>query len=51
MPDNVTFARGGIRYIKSKTDLLLGSDEVQEVIDQIDSGRLEPSLKTNRQHI
>ncbi|MBA6337429.1 NERD domain-containing protein [Colwellia sp. BRX8-7] len=51
MPDNVRFARGGIEYIKSKTDLILNDQEVVSVIEQVESGRLERSFKTNRQHI
>jgi restriction system protein len=51
MPENVRFARGGIEYIKSKTDIVLSRQEVANVIEQIESGRLERSFKTNRQHI
>jgi restriction system protein len=51
MPDNVRFARGGIEYIKSKTDIVLSGQEVANVINQIKSGRLERSYKTNRQHV
>jgi restriction system protein len=51
MPENVRFARGGIEYIKSKTDIVLSGQEVANVIEQIESGRLERSYKTNRQHV
>jgi restriction system protein len=51
MPDNVRFARGGIEYIKSKTDTVFNPQEVASVIEQIESGRLKRSIKTNRQHI
>ncbi|MFK5894091.1 MAG: NERD domain-containing protein [Pseudomonadota bacterium] len=51
MPDNVRFARGGIEYIKNKRDVAFNEDEVTDVIEQIESGRLERSFKTNRQHI
>ena len=51
MPDNVRFARGGIEYIKSKRDITLSEDEVADIIEQIESGRLERSIKTNRQHV
>ncbi|MBU2923469.1 NERD domain-containing protein [Colwellia sp. 1_MG-2023] len=51
MPDNVRFARGGIRYIKSKTDIVFNTEETQSIIEQIESGRLEYSFKTNRQHV
>lgn len=51
MPDNVRFARGGINFIKSKTDVVFNAEEVTNIIEQIESGRLERSFKTNRQHI
>jgi len=51
MPDNVRFARGGIEYIKSKTDAIFNGDEVANIIEQIESGRLERSFKTDRQHV
>jgi len=51
MPENVRFARGGIEYIKSKTDIIFNRQEIANVIEQIESGRLERSYKTNRQHV
>ncbi|MBA6289053.1 nuclease-related domain-containing protein [Colwellia sp. MB3u-4] len=51
MSENLRFARGGIEYIKSKTDIVLSGQEVANVIEQIESGRLERSYKTNRQHV
>ena len=51
MPENVRFARGGIEYIKSKTDIVFNDDEVANIIEQIESGRLERGFKTNRQHV
>jgi hypothetical protein len=51
MPDNVTFARSGIEYIKSKTDIVFKDGEVVNLIAKIESGRLERSFKTNRQHV
>jgi hypothetical protein len=51
MPDNIRFARGGIEYIKSKRDIAFSEDEVADIIEQIESGRLERSINTNRQHV
>jgi len=51
MPDNVTFARGGIEYIKSKRNIVFSEGEVADIIEKIESGRLERSFKTNRQHV
>jgi hypothetical protein len=51
MPDNVRFARGGIDYIKSKREIAFSESEVTDIIEQIESGRLERSIKTNRQHV
>ena len=50
MPENVTEGGGYIRFIKSKTDILLTESEVQQVIQQIADGRLKPSIKTHREH-
>ncbi|MCU7837213.1 MAG: NERD domain-containing protein [gamma proteobacterium symbiont of Taylorina sp.] len=51
MPDNVTYARGYIRYIKSKTEVVLSQGEVNEITRKIESGRLKPSFNTNREHV
>lgn len=51
MPDNVTFARGGIEYIKSQKEVVFSNDEIANFITQIESGRLERGFKTNRQHV
>ena len=51
MPENVTFARGGIEYIKSKTDIVFSDEEIKGFIEQIELGRLSPSIKTDIQHI
>lgn len=51
MPDNVTYGAGYVRYIKSKTNPVLSMGEVKEIISKIETGRLMPSFKTNREHI
>ena len=51
MPENVTFARGGIEYIKSKNDIVFSDEEIKDFIEQIELGRLSPSIKTDIQHI
>ena len=51
MPDNVTYGLGYVRYIKSKTNPVLNLAEKENLISQIESGRLSPSLKTNREHV
>lgn len=51
MPANVTQGVGYIRYIKSKTDPVLSVEDVREIVSKIDTGRLTPSLKTNREHV
>lgn len=51
MPENVTYAGGLIRYIKSKSSPLLSATEVHEAVNQISSNRLEPGFKTNRTHV
>jgi len=50
MPDNVTYARGCIGYIKSKQAVHFSQQQVSEIYDTIESGRLVRTLKTNRMH-
>jgi len=51
MPKNVTYARGYIRYIKSKKQELLTSSKVSQIIQKIESGQLVASFKTNKEHV
>ncbi len=51
MPANVTKAGGYIRYIKSFQTPVLTESEVQTVVNRIQSGRLEPTRETHRQHV
>lgn len=51
MPENVTYGGGYLRYIKSKTQPVLTESEVYEITSKIESGRLTPSFKTNREHV
>ncbi len=51
MPENVTFGGGYIRYIKSKKQVVLAEAEIEQIISKIESGRLIPSFKTDREHV
>lgn len=51
MPENVTYGRGYIRYIKSKVQVVLTETEVNDIKHKIETGRLIPSFKTNRTHV
>jgi len=51
MPENVTYGGGYIRYIKSKTMVLLTETAVQKMIQQIADDRLKPSIKTSIQQV
>jgi predicted RNA-binding Zn-ribbon protein involved in translation (DUF1610 family) len=51
MPENVVYAGGYIRYIKSKKQLILNDSEVQAICAKIQSGRLKPSIKTHIDHV
>ena len=51
MPENVTSGGSYIRYIKSKTAPVLTEPQVKEIISKIESGRLTPSFKTDREHV
>jgi restriction system protein len=51
MPANVTYAGEYIAYIKSFQTPVLTKQEVQSAFDAISTGRLKPSLATNREHV
>ncbi len=51
MPENVTYGKGYIRFVKSKTQPVLTEAEVENIKSKIVSGRLTPSFKTNREHV
>ncbi len=51
MPENVTYGKGYIRFIKSKVQSVLTEQEVIEITSKIETGRLTPSFKTNREHV
>ncbi len=51
MPENVTYGRDYIRFIKSKTQPVLTDNQVIEISKKITAGRLTPSFKTNREHV
>ncbi len=51
MPANVFNGGGYGKYIKSFGEPVLSEAEVNKVVSQIQSGRLAPSRKTNRNHV
>jgi len=51
MPENVVYAGGYIRYIKSKQQLLFSDFDVFNICKNIESGRLTPSIKTHINHV
>jgi len=51
MPENVVYADGYIRFIKSKIQPILTDSEVQRICRKIESGRLKPSIKTHIDHV
>jgi hypothetical protein len=51
MPDNVVYAGGYIRFIKSKMQPILSDAEVLDICKRIQSGRLKPSIRTHIDHV
>lgn len=51
MPPQVTDASGYIRYIRSKQKLLLSAQDVETIVQAIQSGRLAPTAATARAHV
>ena len=51
MPPNVTKGGGYIKFVESKTDVVLSDEQVNAFIEKIEEGRLTQSFKTNREHV
>lgn len=51
MPDNVTYAGGCIRYIKSHAEVIFTTEQVLEIVSAIEGGRLQRGFQTNQSHI
>lgn len=51
MPENVTYARGGIRFIQSKNEVLLSEKQVRDIVCFIEQRRLQPGFDTTRRHV
>ncbi|MCK9608671.1 MAG: NERD domain-containing protein [Methylomonas sp.] len=51
MPDNVVYAGGYIRFIKSKQQQILTETEVAELCKKLEYGRLKPTIKTHVKHV
>lgn len=51
MPRNVTLGGKFISYIKSFSEPVFSEEQVQAMIQTIETGRLTPSFKVNREHV
>lgn len=51
MPANVTYAGGFIRHIKSFTQVVFNDAQIRQLVNIVQTQRLKPSLKTNREHV
>ncbi len=51
LPPNVTYGMGYVRYVKTKTERVLTPLEVEDIVVRIETGRLTPSFKTQREHV
>ena len=51
MPEHVTHGAGLIRYIKSKHQPVFTQNDIKQISQNIQQGRLTPSMKTNREHV
>ena len=51
MPENVVYAGGYIRFIKSKAHPILSDGEVRNICTKIESSRIKPSIKTHITHV
>ena len=51
MPSNVTSIAGLLKYIKSKTKILIAEDEIDRIILEIESTRLSRTILTYIKHV
>lgn len=51
MPENVVYAGGYIRFLKSKMQPILSDSDVLAICAKIKSGRLTPSIRTHINHV
>lgn len=51
MPDNVVYVGNYIRFIKNKAQPILSDSEVLAICTRIQSGRLNPSIRTHIDHV
>ena len=51
MPPNVTKGGGYLKFVESKTDVVLSDVQVNSFIEKIEAGRLVQSFKTNQEHV
>lgn len=51
MPPNVTYAGGYIRYIRSFSQRVFDDNQIQGLLSLVQTKRLKPSLRTNREHV
>lgn len=51
MPDNVTYGMGYINYIQSKTEAVISPEQVNEITQTIEEGRLARTFKNHREHV
>lgn len=51
MPENVTYGKDYIRFIKSKTHPIITEKEVKEIVSKIELAKFKPSFKTHREHV
>lgn len=51
LPDNVTYGRGCIDYIRSKDNPVFNQQQVAEIVATIQDGRLSRSVKTHIKHV
>lgn len=51
MPRNVTEGGGYLRFIRSHQQQVLSPEQVNQVVEQLASGRLQASFRTHREHV
>jgi restriction system protein len=51
MPGNITYPKGYLNFIKSKKEILLSDDEIQEAIRLIELRKLKQSYQTHKNHV
>ena len=51
MPENVTYAREGLKFINGFKDIVLSDTDISNIVDKLNHSKLKQGIVTNIQHV